>query len=261
MFDETMELPLDVATAETARFVAATLAPGASVIEVGCGDGELAAVLQTLGFAVVGLDADAACVERARARGVRAVNARWPDFAAAQADALAFTRSLHHIDPLEDALVAARRMLRPEGLLLLDEFAFELADAAAVRWLRTMVDVLVADSALNLDSAGPALIPILRASDDPVTAWRRYHEEHRVHRGDSLRRSVDKVFGAHKLSRVPYLYRCLIPRLTRDPAGAAAARHALEREEGAIAEGAIPPLGLRVIACRAASDPRLAHPM
>ncbi len=91
-------LPAEVATRETLHFVRAHLSGGAQhLLEVGCGNGALAAALQADGHTLVALDADAEAVAEARRRGVDARHAAWPDFENAPFDAVLFTRSLHHL--------------------------------------------------------------------------------------------------------------------------------------------------------------------
>ena len=240
--------PIDVATAETARFVAAVLPQAATLIEVGAGDGDLAAALQARGFDVTAVDADAECVARARRRGVRAVAAEWPRFDGAAVHAIAFTRSLHHMHPLGAALAGARRMLRPAGILVLEEFAYEAAGAAALGWFRDIIAELVAASLLDLGAAGPHLLPHLMATDDPVGAWRDYHEEHGVHAGATLLQAVGASFPESRTTGAPYLYRLLIPRAPATPRAAAVIEDILQREERALADGSFAPIGLRVVA-------------
>ncbi|UGU11794.1 class I SAM-dependent methyltransferase [Mycobacterium avium subsp. avium] len=93
------------------------------VLDVGCGDGLLAARLAPVSRSVVGIDADPASVRRAARRLERVDNAcvqqaRFQDFQApAQSfDLITFVASLHHV-PLRDALGKARQMLRPAGEL------------------------------------------------------------------------------------------------------------------------------------------------
>nr|WP_128617140.1 class I SAM-dependent methyltransferase [Mycobacterium lepraemurium] len=94
------------------------------VLDVGCGDGLLAARLAPVSRSVVGIDADPASVRRAARRLERVDNAcvqqaRFQDFQApAQSfDLITFVASLHHL-PLRDALGKARQMLRPAGELV-----------------------------------------------------------------------------------------------------------------------------------------------
>src|SRR5579862_6148110 len=131
--------PIDVATRSTAEFVSAWLHPGAEIVEVGCGDGQLAAELMRRGYRVLGVDADPLCVANAQSRGVKAVEAVWPRYAGPQVDAIAFTRSLHHLDPLQGSVVKAREQLTIGGTLLVEDFAFDAIERAAIRWLLGVV--------------------------------------------------------------------------------------------------------------------------
>lgn len=237
-----------MATGETARFVAATLPHAASLIEVGAGEGHLAGALQARGFDVTAVDADPECVARASRRGVRAVTAEWPRFDGAAADAIAFTRSLHHMHPLGAALDGARRLLRPGGILVLEEFAYEAAGAAALRWFRAVIAELVADSLLDLGDAGPQLLPRLAAANDPVGTWRDYHAGHGVHAGATLLRAVGESFHESRTTGAAYLYRLLIPRTPATAHAAAVIGDILKREERALADGSFAPIGLRVVA-------------
>jgi 2-polyprenyl-3-methyl-5-hydroxy-6-metoxy-1,4-benzoquinol methylase len=64
-----------------------------SILEVGCGAGELAACLSKDGYSIVAIDSDCDSVAAARRLGVNARVATWPDFASGQFDAVLFTRS------------------------------------------------------------------------------------------------------------------------------------------------------------------------
>jgi SAM-dependent methyltransferase len=242
------KIPVDIATAQTVRFVADALPPAASLVEVGAGDGQVAAALQARGFDVTAIDADPECVARASRRGVRAVAADWPHVDGIVADAIAFTRSLHHMHPLAAAVDGARRMLQPGGVLILEEFACERATAQALRWLLDASAELAAASLLDLGPAGPQLLPRLAASADPVGTWRDYHAEHGVHSGTTLRHAVAESFREARSAGAPYLYRLLIPRMPATPRAAAAIEGILEREQRALADGSFAPIGLRVVA-------------
>lgn len=93
------------------------------VLDVGCGEGLLAARLAEVSRSVVGIDADATSVRRA-SRRLRAVgNAsaelrRFEDIEQAEGsfDLITFVASLHHLS-LRDALWKARQMLCPAGQL------------------------------------------------------------------------------------------------------------------------------------------------
>jgi SAM-dependent methyltransferase len=96
--------------------------PG-DVLDVGCGDGLLAARLAPVSHSVTAIDPDAAAVERARRRlaGHPAVTVQHVDFLEfdpgdRRFDLVTFVASLHHM-PLRPALLRARGLLRAGGEL------------------------------------------------------------------------------------------------------------------------------------------------
>jgi SAM-dependent methyltransferase len=74
------------------------------ILEVGCGTGELAARLSKDAYSVVAIDSDRDSVAAAQRLGVNARVATWPDFDEGHFDAVLFTRSLHHIHPLDESV-------------------------------------------------------------------------------------------------------------------------------------------------------------
>jgi len=73
------------------------------ILEVGCGTGELAACLSNDGYAIIAIDSEPDWIAAAQQLGVDAHVATWPDFHKGRFDdAILFTRSLHHIHPLDD---------------------------------------------------------------------------------------------------------------------------------------------------------------
>lgn len=93
------------------------------VLDVGCGEGLLAARLAEVSRSVVGIDADPRSVRRASERLQPFGNAtvrllRFEDVERAERsfDLITFVASLHHL-PLRDTMRKARQMLRPAGQL------------------------------------------------------------------------------------------------------------------------------------------------
>ena len=97
--------------------------PGERVLDLGCGEGAHAAQLLELGVDVVGVDASAAMVDAARARGVdaRVVDGRALSFDA-DFDAVFSNAALHWMDDLPAVLAGVRRALKPGGRFV-GEFA------------------------------------------------------------------------------------------------------------------------------------------
>jgi SAM-dependent methyltransferase len=103
--------------------------PPATLLEVGCGAGELADRLAGEGYAVTGVDPEAPD----RAGFVRAELESF--VAEAPFDTAVASRSLHHLHDLEAAVARLRDALRPGARLVVYEFAPESLDDDARAWL------------------------------------------------------------------------------------------------------------------------------
>ena len=113
-----------------ARRLSRDLAPGARVLDVGCGDGKLAVALLAAGVRAVGLEGSAGPARRAAAEtGGRVVvgdPAALP-FAASTLDAVVVWHVLEHLPEPRRTLAEAARCLRPGGMLVV-----AVPDAAGV---------------------------------------------------------------------------------------------------------------------------------
>lgn len=102
---------------------------GDRVLDVGCGDGFLSARLSAQGCDVVGLDADAGVLDRARHRWPdediewRNANLLDPGLAPASFDVVVSNAMIHHLPDTTEALTAMTRLLRPGGTLGIVGFA------------------------------------------------------------------------------------------------------------------------------------------
>jgi SAM-dependent methyltransferase len=196
-------------------FVRAAMPEGARrLLEVGCGDGALAAMLAADGLEVVAIDTDPAAVAGARARGVDARIAEWPAFDAGPFDAVLFTRSLHHVADLGASVAAAFAALAPGGRVLVEDFAFEEADSASLAWFRTLA---------------------ARLGAEPPADWDAH--DHDLHSA----RAMEAALGTAARG-CAYYFRYV------ETAAPTLAEAALAEEEEAIAAGLIRPLGRRWIA-------------
>jgi SAM-dependent methyltransferase len=148
-----------VATQYTYEFVQRHLPDGArTILEIGCGNGQLAAGLIHDGLRVLALDSYEECVAAARAAGVNARPATWPCAIEGEFDAVLFTRSLHHIAPLEAAVAAAVAVLSPGGRIIVEDFRIEADSARTDAWFTALVRSLDADGQLRDDSAAGRLL-------------------------------------------------------------------------------------------------------
>ena len=162
-----------------APFVLARLRPPpARVLEVGCGSGELARALSAARYDVTAIDPEAPDGEQFR-------RVSFEDFGeTGPFDAVIASRSLHHIPDLGAALDKVGDLLGPDGVLLLDEFAWDRMDDATAEWYYTR-------------------------RNEPVEGWReRWTEEHRdLHTYSAMRRELDERFRERSFAWLPYCYR------------------------------------------------------
>lgn len=237
--------PIDVPTRETVTFVTAWVAPGDSVLEVGCGRGHVAAELERLGVRITGIDANPETVAAARERGFAAVHAEWPAFDAGPVDAIAFTRSLHHIGALEPALDHARDLLKPGGRLLVEDFAFDEASEEALRWFAEFVRSTRVRSMVA--SVEGELVTALLEAADPVEVWRERHARHELHGGTAMMDGVRARFAVIETRAVSYFYRYLMPVLTETREAVECVEEALRAEARLAEEGAFVPVGRRIV--------------
>jgi SAM-dependent methyltransferase len=116
-------------TADVIAFVRAALpAPPARVLEVGAGDGELAAALADAGYEVVAID------PAGESSVVRAVPLHELAEPPASFDAAVAVLSLHHVEPLEESCRRLAELVRSGGTLVVDEFDVARFDEGAAKW-------------------------------------------------------------------------------------------------------------------------------
>jgi len=246
MLDLTANQPADVPTRETLMFLLSHLPVGAETLEIGCGEGRVACELLKRGYRVTGLDSDPEIVARAKRRGVPAVVGSWPNFASSVSfDAIAFTRSLHHINPLREALVRARELLNLNGLLLIEDFAFEEANEATIDWF---VKILRSEQGRALiNPVAGQLVTELLSSTEVMNVWHR-NRGHDLHSITTMNEAIAERFVARETQSVPYLYRYLVPVLADTSEAASFVSEVLQQESLAGERAEIVLLGRRIVA-------------
>ena len=117
----------DVVAVDVLAFVRGALPPPpAHVLEIGAGRGELAAELRDAGYDVCAVDPAAD-----EGTGVERVALLEAD---GMFDAAVAIVSLHHVDPLAQSCAHLATLVRPGGLLVIDEFDVSRLDERAARW-------------------------------------------------------------------------------------------------------------------------------
>jgi SAM-dependent methyltransferase len=165
--------------------------PPARVLEVGCGRGELTTALAVAGHDAVGIDPAAPDGPRFRRLTLEEVEE------GARYDAVVAAFSLHHIRDLDAALAKIADLLVPGGLLLVDEFAWDLLDEPTVEWLWEQQR----SAAAAAGAEAPATPAELR--DD----WEAEHVG--VHGHAALRGGLDAHFEQVVIEPTPYFHRHL----------------------------------------------------
>jgi len=228
----------------TLAFVESWLRGRRRLLEVGAGDGELARALLDRGHEVTALDLDEEAVAAARERGVDARVARFPDCSGGPFDGVLFTRSLHHVQPLGDAIRRAAELLAPAGRLVIEDWAWNRVDAATAGWMYRLVR--------DWQERGLAPREEFPRRGSPLASWRREHERDcHLHPDHAMREAVAAVLTPTHEERVPYFFRYPCRWLANRPRGEEAAAAVLELERAGIERRAIVPIGWRLVAERA----------
>lgn len=199
--------PIEIPTAATVSFIESYVPTGGAILEIGCGSGHVAAKLSMRGYEVVGIDSDEEAVSQARRLDVRVVSASWPEIDVDKVDAVVFTRSLHHISPLPEAVSKALEVLKPEGTVLIEDFAFDEADPAAIEWFQNVVRSRKGQALISPKS-NEFVTTLLNASD-ALNAWHQDHD-HELHTAAQMTLAIGEDFIIRDTQRVPYLYRYLV---------------------------------------------------
>jgi SAM-dependent methyltransferase len=193
---------------DLASFVIRHLPPRpARVLEVGCGQGELAHRLDGAGYDVLAIDPVAPEGPIFRRVTLEELDDAQP-FAAVVAG-----RSLHHVDDLPAALDRIATLLEPRGLLILDEFGWDLLDRPTAEWYGRGKPV-----------------------EEVLARWDAEHDG--LHGYGQMCRELDRRFEQRFLSWEPYLY-----RLLEEPTAEAEERELIER-------GGIRAIGFRYVGQR-----------
>ncbi len=245
MLDLIAAQPSDVPTRETLKFLESHIPVGATILEVGCGKGEVAWELLKRGYHVSGLDSNPEVIASAQAHGVTAVVASWPKFGSSVSfDAIAFTRSLHHINPLGEAIARARQLLNPGGLLLIEDFALDEVDQATVQWF---VKILRSEQGKALiNPIADQLATELLSASDVMRTWHR-NRAHDLHSFTAMNEAIAAQFVIRESQSVPYFYRYLVPVLATTSQAASFIDEVFQQESVLGERGEIVLLGRRMV--------------
>ncbi|HEX8084237.1 MAG TPA: class I SAM-dependent methyltransferase [Solirubrobacteraceae bacterium] len=187
--------------------------PPARVLEVGAGGGELATALVQVGYEVLAVDPEP---QADHVVPVALHELREP---ARSFDAAVAVLSLHHVDPLEESCHVLAELVRPGGVLVVDEFDVERFDEVAAAWWLARR----AEAGESHEHTPASLVARMREHLHPLAR---------------IEDALTPAFLLHAPAFGAYLYRWHLPPAAR------------EAEERAIAEGRLPATGARFTAAR-----------
>jgi SAM-dependent methyltransferase len=192
-------------------------APPARVLEIGCGHGELTTTLAVAGYDPLGIDPRAPHGELFRRVLLEDLDPEEGPF-----DAAVAVHSLHHMRHLDDNLDRIVALLRPGGILVLNEFGWDTLDEPTLDWLWNQRRALAAAG----NGEAPATLEAMRED------WEAEHVG--VHGFERMRAELDERFEEQAFEPSPFLYRKLHGAITTEVL-----------EQALIDAGAIRALGFR----------------
>jgi SAM-dependent methyltransferase len=216
------------------------------ILEVGCGTGDLAARLSRDGHVVIAIDSDSQSIAAARGLGLDARVATWPDFDDGHFDAVLFTRSLHHIHPLDESVRHAANSLTDSGCLIVEDFAYESADEKTLRWFASAIRLLEAVGSL---AGGDEFLKAVLSKTETLKAWQENHESE-LHTAAEIEARLEKVFRYVIREDVPYYFRYIARAITATENRDAILQAFVKQEEMLWIDGSIVALGRRFVGRR-----------
>ena len=164
----------------------------ARVLEVGCGQGALTTALAVDGYDVLGIDPVAPQGDSFRRIRLEDLEPTDGPF-----DAVLASYSLHHIRDLDAGLDLIAELLEPGGVVVVDEFGWDLVDEPTLDWLYGQRRAL---AAAGLGEA-PASLQALRGE------WEGEHLG--LHGFEALRTAIAARFEERAFARMPFFHRQL----------------------------------------------------
>ena len=209
---------IELSALDTYQFVKSVLPhPTQQILEIGCGNGYLTLELARDGHEVIGIDLSPEIIEVAERS--RAAHPDPPGFGSlryictdvntwsasdASFDAVIFNRSLHHLSELEQTIAKVKRLLKPGGRIICQDYAYDRFDEQTACWLYQMQRLLFLSGRYVAD---PATVPDEAESIEALRiAWLQRGAEHHLNRYEEMTSALESAFHEQYVSWVPYLF-------------------------------------------------------
>lgn len=167
----------------------------ARVLEIGCGPlGGFVPYLRSRGYLAVGVDPQAP-----QGPGYHQIEFEQLEMAEPVDAAIACT-SLHHVDDLDHVLDRVAEILRPEGVFVVVEWAYERFDHATAQWC---FDRLTPDGEGWLNRHRDQWIASAQTWDSYFTAW---SAQERLHPGRDIVQALRTRFHTRLIDHGPYFF-------------------------------------------------------
>jgi SAM-dependent methyltransferase len=190
--------------ASVAEFVFAHLpARPARVLEIGCGDGELALALDRAGYQVTAVDPEAPEGPIFRRARLEELDEAGPY------DAAVACLALHHVGDLAAVLDKSAGLLRPDGGLLAIEYGWDRIDDATASWYwrRLPADREQAEAGFLWSSCQQWRQDRAAGNPNPFEVYARaWARREAMHDSAEMLRELHLRFAAVSVAWGPYLY-------------------------------------------------------
>jgi SAM-dependent methyltransferase len=232
---------VNFATQRTLQFIESVTEhrPNLRFLEVGCGKGHLAKALVDKGHQVLPIDVSEEAVAFAQSLGLPAKQTDIFGVNDSAFDGILFIQSLHHINPLDQSLARAARLLDNGGFVLVDDFAFNKIDERTAVWFQGIQNVLAGtgiNSFHGIDM-GKAFARLMN-----------HYSEHGIHTGEELIQALRNAFRKVEISEGgTYLYRYFVSKIDSRPGGGDLIKAIFDWEEFQIEKRFIQGVGLRAV--------------
>ena len=232
---------MDVFSIETLKYVQQHLPKNdIRVLEVGCGTGHFSLKLMQTGVQLTACDTSEKAIMSCKDKGIPAIHADFLSIKGELFDIILFTRSLHHIYKLNEAIEHSNSLLIPGGTIIVEDFDLNMIDAKTARWYYDTRSVV----SLCTNNKKPTVY-----TQAPMQAWIDDHvHTPPLNSGAEMIKAIKDKFDIVSMERNAYLFRSICGKLNSFQNSYRITEKILEIENGLISEQGILPNGLRIVA-------------